>query len=157
MVIEKMAEEDIEEALAIEQDVFPSPWTRGMFLQRLSSEDSYFIVAREKEKLIGYGGFFMIGEVARLENLVVHPEFRRRGVATRIMKKLFTLVKVNGGKEITLEVRPGNQPAQNLYKKFGFLISGKRPEYYSNSGEDALIMSCKITIQKPIARIQELK
>jgi len=149
MVIEKMTEEDIDEVLAIEQDAFPSPWTRGMFLQRLSNEDSYFIVAREEEKLIGYGGFFMIGEVARLENLAVHPEFRRCGVATRIMKKLFTLVKANGGKEITLEVRRGNQGAQNLYRKFGFSISEKRPDYYNNNGEDALIMSCKVFSSRP--------
>ncbi|MBT9132235.1 ribosomal-protein-alanine N-acetyltransferase [candidate division NPL-UPA2 bacterium Unc8] len=139
-----MTEKDVGEALAIERDVFPSPWTRGMFLQELSNEDSYFIVVREKEKLIGYGGFFMIGEVARLENLAVHPDFRRRGVATKLLRELLATVKANGGDETTLEVRSGNQEAQNLYRKFGFLISGKRPEFYGDNREDALIMSKKI-------------
>ena len=146
MVIEKMMEKDVDEVLAIEQDVFPSPWTRRVFLEKLDDDDSHFIVAREKEKLIGYGGFFMVGKAARLENLAVHPDFRRRGVATKLLKELFTMVKANGGDEMTLEVRPGNQEAQNLYKKFGFTILGRRPEFYGDNREDALVMSKKICV-----------
>ena len=141
MVIEKMMEKDIDEILAIERDIFPSTWTKGMFLKKLDNEDSYFIVAREKEKLIGYGGFFMIGKVARLENLAVHPDFRRCSVATKLLKELLATVKANGGDEITLEVRQGNQEAQSLYKKFGFTISGKCPEFYGDNREDAFVMS----------------
>jgi ribosomal-protein-alanine N-acetyltransferase len=144
MVIEKMRAEDIDEILAIERDIFPSPWTRKMLLEKVDNEDSHFIVAREKEKLIGYGGFFMIGKVARLENLAVHPDFRRCGVGAKLLRELLATVKANGGDEITLEVRQGNQEAQSLYKKFGFRALGKRPEFYGDTGEDALVMSLKI-------------
>lgn len=141
MVIEKMTEKDVDEVLAIERNVFPSPWTRRMFLEKFDDEDSHFIVAREKEKLIAYGGFFMVGKAARLENLAVHPDFRRRGVAAKLLRGFLTAVRANGGDEMTLEVRLGNQEAQNLYKKFGFTILGSRPEFYGDNREDALVMS----------------
>ena len=144
MVIERMTKRDVAEVLAIEREIFSSPWTAEMFLRGVDNKDSYFVVARREGKVVGYGGFFMIGKTARLENLAVHPDFRRRGVATELLRELLGVVRANGGSEMTLEVRSENQEAQNLYRKFGFTVSGKHPQFYIDTGEDALVMSKKL-------------
>jgi ribosomal-protein-alanine N-acetyltransferase len=71
----------------------------------------------------------------------VHPEWRRQGIGASLMVRLLELAEELGARRLTLEVRAGNLPAQALYRRFGFEVAGRRPRYYTDDGEDALIMS----------------
>jgi len=140
-----MEEEDLEEIIAIERVSFPSPWTKNMFLQELKDSDlSHFLVARMDESVVGYGGFSRFFDKAHISNLAVHPRFRRRKIAEKLLLSMLDLAKAQGIREATLEVRAGNLPAQNLYGKFGFKVTGRHQRYYQDTREDALIMSLKL-------------
>ena len=143
--IERMRAEDLEEVMAIERVSFLSPWTRNMFLRELrDSPPSHFLVARIDESIVGYGGFCPVINKARISNLAVRPDFRRKRIGEKLLTAMLELAESRGIKEIALEVRAGNGPAQNLYAKFGFKITGRRRRYYEDTGEDALIMSLKL-------------
>jgi len=71
----------------------------------------------------------------------VHPEWRRQHIGERLLLAFLDLAADRGAHEATLEVRLSNLPARRLYEKFGFRPVGLRPRYYSDNGEDALIMT----------------
>lgn len=141
ITIVSLKEEDIDQVLEIENLSFLDPWTRRMYLSEIREKsDSYFITAKLGEKIIGYGGFWLVVDEMHLVNIAVHPNFRRQGVGTQIMKYLLNLAKQLGAKRATLEVRVSNVAAQKFYAKFGFIAVALRKKYYSNNKEDALIM-----------------
>lgn len=143
--IERMREEDIEEIMAIERASFPSPWIRDMFLQELKDRHlSHFLVARIDKRLVGYGGFSVVLNNAHISNLAVHPDSRRGKIGERLLMVMLDRAKSRGIKKVALEVRAGNVPAQNLYAKFGFKVTGRLRRYYQDTGEDALIMSLNL-------------
>jgi len=136
-----MKEKDLDEVIAIEKVSFPSPWTRNMFLQELKDSClSYFLVARIDKCVVGYGGFSLILEEAHIGNLAVHPGFRRMRIGEKLLTVMLDRAKSQGIKRVALEVRAGNLPAQNLYRKFAFRVTGRQRKYYQDTGEDALIM-----------------
>lgn len=141
IVIEDMRKEDIDEILEIEKTSFPSPWTREAFLAELREKDSScFLVAKSEGKVVGYAGFWLIFDEAHITSLAVHPEYRRKKIGEKLIRFLLKLAVSKGAKRATLEVRPSNLAAQNLYRKFDFEIGGIQKGYYSDTGEDALIM-----------------
>ena len=143
--IEQMEEKDVEEVMAIERASFLSPWTRSMFLRELrDNSSSCFLAARIDKTVVGYGIFSSILDKAHIGNLAVHPGFRRMKIAERLLTALLDRVKSKGIKEVNLEVRAGNVPAQNLYAKFGFKETGRHRRYYQDTREDALLMSLKL-------------
>ena len=143
--IERMRGEDIEEIMAIEGVSFSSPWTRNMFLWELRDDSpSHFLVAKVDESIVGYGGFCTALDEAHISSLAVHPSFRRRKIGKRLLTAILDLAKSEGIKEVALEVRAGNVPAQNLYAKFGFKVVGRHQRYYQDTREDALLMSLKL-------------
>lgn len=75
-----------------------------------------------------------------ITNIAVTPKYRKHGIASNLLIKLFEVCKTFNCGDITLEVRASNIPAQNLYKKFNFKEEGMRKGYYSDNGEDAIIM-----------------
>lgn len=141
ITIHPMKEEDINQVLEIENLSFLDPWTRRMYLAEVRERNnSYFIVAKCGEKIIGYGGFWLVVDEAHLVNLAIHPDFRRQSIGTQIMHYLLTLAKQLEAKRATLEVRESNIVAQNFYAKFGFIPVAYRKKYYSDTKEDAVIM-----------------
>ena len=131
---------DVEEVLEIERASFPSPWTRGMFMEELSRKDfAFFITGKIKNRIISYGGFWLVLDEAHLGNLAVHPDFRRQGIGERTLKELIGTAKSNKAKLMTLEVRESNEKARALYKKFGFKLIAMRKKYYSDTDEDAYV------------------
>ncbi len=141
ITIEDMRKEDIDEILEIERTSFPSPWTREAFLAELKERDSScFLVAKSEGRVVGYAGFWITFDEAHITNLAVHPEYRKKKIGERLIRFLLKLAVSKGAERATLEVRPSNSPAQNLYKKFGFEVGGIQKGYYSDTGEDALIM-----------------
>ena len=141
IAIEDMRKEDIDEILEIEKTSFPSPWTREAFLTELEERDSsHFLVAKSEGRVVGYAGFWLAFNEAHITNLAVHLECRRKKIGERLIRFLLKLAISKGAKRATLEVRPSNIAAQNLYQKFGFEIKGVQKGYYNDTGEDALIM-----------------
>ena len=144
LTIAKMSVDDLPQVLSIEKKSFPAPWSKNMFLQELESFSSRCLVARcggrAGAEVAGYVIFLLVAGEVHLHNLAVRPDLRRCGVAGELMKALFSHARAEGAGSATLEVRPSGMAAIKLYEKFGFVVKGIRPLYYSDTGEDALIM-----------------
>jgi len=139
--IKEMKEEHLDGVMVVENLSFKIPWSRESFLEELTTNElAIYLVAISEGQVIGYGGLWRIFDEGHITNIAVHPEFRRCGVASRIMDKILDICDENDIKSITLEVRKSNSTAQKLYVKYGFKIEGARKGYYSDTGEDALIM-----------------
>jgi len=95
----------------------------------------------QKGQIIGYICFWVVLDEAHLANLAVAPGIRRQGVATFLLKTMIRYLRARGIKRVLLEVRERNKAALSLYQKFGFKIDGRRKGYYSDTKEDAILMS----------------
>ena len=127
----------------VEQLSFAVPWTERMFTEELANPLSRYVVLLDKASpgdVIAYAGYWKIFDEGHITNVAVHPDWRGRKAATYLMEQMMQLAKVDGIRDMTLEVRRSNLAAQNLYKKLGFAEEGVRPKYYEDNGEDALIM-----------------
>lgn len=139
--IRLMELKDIDDVLIIERACFPTPWSRNAFETEIEGNAcSRYVVAVDSGRVIGYGGMWLILDEAHVTNVAVHPARRGEGYGEAILRELIRLAKELGRDAITLEVRFSNTIAQNLYRKLGFNGVGLRKGYYSDDGEDALIM-----------------
>ncbi|HEX2926184.1 MAG TPA: ribosomal protein S18-alanine N-acetyltransferase [Ruminiclostridium sp.] len=137
----QMNEVHLDGVMIIENLSFKIPWSRNAFIDELTTNQmAVYVVAVSGEEIIGYGGLWKVLDEGHITNIAVHPEFRRCGAGSRIMDKLLEICDLNGIRSLTLEVRKSNLPAQKLYEKYGFRAEGIRKGYYSDTGEDALIM-----------------
>lgn len=134
--------QEIDGILAVEAESFTNPWTRDMYLAELENRGvSFFFLAKnEAGQIVGFCSFWYVLDEVHVNNLAVLPEYRRRGVASSILKRMFTETRRMGAKRVTLEVRRSNLAAQHLYENFGFAVAGVRRGYYRQPEEDALIL-----------------
>lgn len=91
-------------------------------------------------EILAVGGYWKIGDEAQVANFVVRPENRRAGFGEQLLRYLLTQARQEGCQLATLEVRAQNKPAQALYRKAGFVQTGRRPRVYSQPMDDALLM-----------------
>ena len=143
-IIEPMRRRHVGQILAIERGSYPKPWSSQVFQDELDhARDGYryYIVARQGRTVLGYGGLMFAVDEAHVTNLAVHPEHRRKGVATRLLLALAREAIDRGCPAWTLEVRASNVAAQELYRRFGFAPAGVRGRYYEGV-EDAIVMWC---------------
>lgn len=139
--IREMLIADLDEVLEIEQVSFPTPWSRRSFMQELTENIyAHYVVAEYCGRIVGYCGMWVILDEAHITNIAVRPEFRGRGIGERILKDMIERAKSRGATKMTLEVRVSNLTAQRLYKRLGFVARGLRRGYYSDTGEDAIVM-----------------
>ena len=124
----------------VEQRAYPTPWSRSMFASELAKPTSICLGAFEGEELVGYVINSRYVDAWHIMNVAVDPDFRRRGVATRLLEQVFELTKDDQRRGYTLEVRVSNDRAIDLYEKLGFVRQGIRRGYYTDNREDALIM-----------------
>jgi ribosomal-protein-alanine N-acetyltransferase len=129
---------DLPKVIAIERRSFPSPWSLSMFVLELSKPSGVCLTAVNDEEMLGYVICARYDEAYHVMNIAVDPVHRRRGIA----RKLLDAVLDKAGQETayTLEVRVSNSAAIALYESYDFRAVGKRPRYYSDNGEDAIIM-----------------
>ncbi len=146
MNISLMKEEDLEQVVAIEQEIFSQPWTKQGFLDVLKNKDTLYLTAKENDIVLGYLGLWQSFEEADITNVAVKPEFRRRGVAGKLLEETKKLAAMRGITALTLEVRVSNEAAICLYEKYGFQSLGVRPGFYEKPKEDAMIMLAAIPI-----------
>lgn len=139
-----LAERHLAAVCAIEIASFTPPWTRPLFEAELKRPEICHWRVLEDSGLDGgvaaYGGFWKAVDEAHFTNIAVHPAARRRGLGRQLLKALLGLAKQNGCLRATLEVRPSNTAALRLYESEGFSAAALRPHYYSDDGEDALIL-----------------
>ena len=140
-----MREEDVDQVLPIEEASFASPWRREHFHHELA-ENPFAVtrVLRRGDRVIGYAALWIVGRELRINNLAVHADERRRGLADQMLRRLLDLGRRRGCDEATLEVRTSNVPARALYRKHGFLEVGTRRNYYALEGEDAILMKLEL-------------
>ena len=139
--IRPLAESDLDRVVALERTTFPSPWTRGMFIDELlQGRSRAWFVADSPWGLLGYGGLMEVEGEGHILNLAVRADARGQGVGSALLMALFDEALRRGLDRLTLEVRPSNAAARAMYEAAGFSEEGRRPSYYADSGEDALIM-----------------
>jgi [ribosomal protein S18]-alanine N-acetyltransferase len=137
----------LDQILDIEQAVFSAPWTRSMFdAEVVGNPFSRLFVATpiddrgQPEGIVGYLCYWIVFEELRLLNLAVSPPWQRQGVARRFVQFALHEAQSQGVERALLEVRASNLAAQSLYDGFGFREYGSRAAYYTNPGEDAILM-----------------
>ncbi len=143
LTIEPMRKRDIKAVLAIEEQVYPRPWSAALFQSELALDETRcYLVARCERKVVGYGGLMMALSDGHITTVAVDPTQRRRGIARHIMLALCRDAVGRGAEALTLEVRMGNRAAQELYRRFAFVPVGVRKDYYDfpTGREDALVM-----------------
>jgi ribosomal-protein-alanine N-acetyltransferase len=131
---------DLNSIDAIEQRAYRTPWSRSMFASELAKPTSICLGAVEGERLVGYIINSRYVDAWHVMNVAVDPDYRDRGIATRLLERLFELTSNDGRRGYTLEVRVSNETAISLYEKLGFERRGIRRGYYTDNREDALIM-----------------
>jgi ribosomal-protein-alanine N-acetyltransferase len=134
----------LERILEIENLSFPSPWSIQHFKQEMKNRFSRIWGSFIHDMLWGYACFWMTGREMQLLNIAVHPQKRGEGLAQQLLKEMISLGHAEGLHEIWLEVRPSNRAAQGLYKKMGFQEVGRRPQYYRDTHEDAILMTLSL-------------
>jgi N6-L-threonylcarbamoyladenine synthase/protein kinase Bud32 len=136
-----MRETDVPRVAGIERACFPHPWTNGMFLDELLQGDlRYWVVAESPWGLLGYAGLMVADGEGHVMNLAVRSDARGRGLGAALLSALVDEALRRGLTRLTLEVRPSNREALALYTQAGFVAVGRRPGYYSDSGEDGVVM-----------------
>lgn len=140
--VEPMTLTDVPAVHRIERASFRKPWPDYAFRQELQSNRlAHYLVVRVGQEAIAYGGLWMMVDEAHVTTFAVLPLWRRRGIGGRLMLEMMRVAKNLGARVVSLEVRLSNQPARSLYQQFGLRPVGIRPRYYSDNGEDALIMT----------------
>jgi len=144
--IESMRVDDLPAVHAIERASFDAPWPPDAYRNELESNRlAQYLVARIGdeigEEIAAFGGMWLMVDEGHIITFAVHPDWRRQHIGERLLLAFLDLAVARGAHEATLEVRLSNLPARRLYEKFGFRPVGLRPRYYSDNGEDALVMT----------------
>ena len=139
VTIGPMRRRHLRAVLRIEQQVYPRPWSMGLFMSELGIRGPRCdVVARLGSTVLGYGGLMLVEGDGHVTTLAVDPVWHRHKVGTRLLHTLASAAIDRGAEHLTLEVRASNQPAQALYRAFGFAPAGVRKGYYLETKEDAI-------------------
>jgi ribosomal-protein-alanine N-acetyltransferase len=129
----------VDRVASIEAAVFTAPWSKNAFVTEvLDNGFASYYVALAEGQVVGYTGIWSILDEAHITTLAVCPLWQKKGVGKMLLEHLMAQAMAKGATRMTLEVRVSNFNAQDLYKKYGFVTCGVRPNYYSD--EDAIIM-----------------
>lgn len=139
-VIRPMAQGDVAAISIIEAQVFSMPWKARDFLEMIADDHAYYYVAVIGGQPIGACGLRNVVGEGQITNVLVAEEYRRRGIARRLLERMLAEAVREGMNAFVLEVRSGNQAAIGLYESLGFKTVGRRPDFYEKPSEDALIM-----------------
>ena len=140
MIITTMGEQHVAQVAALEKLCFSDPWSEKSVASELTNKLSLWLVAVENDTVVGYVGSQTVMGETDMMNVAVHPDFRKRGIATALIVGLVEELRKQGSHCLTLEVRASNAPAISVYSALEFREVGRRRNYYRNPREDALIL-----------------
>lgn len=142
IVYRKMVSEDVPAVYAIELATFPTPWTLDSFYYEMHENQyaHYVLAIDENNTIIGFCGMWMVIDAAQITNVAVLETARGQGIGEGLMREAMRIAREHGMDVMSLEVRETNTVAQNLYRKLAFQDGGIRKGYYTDNGEDALVM-----------------
>ncbi len=142
ITIREMNLADVDCVCVLEEMAFSMPWHKESFIEMIENKDALYLVADDEQAgVIGCCGVRSIVGEGDISNVVVHPDYRKKGVAYQMLNELLSRAEQDFGiKEFTLEVRCSNETAIHLYEKLGFVSEGVRKNFYEEPTEDALIM-----------------
>ena len=135
-----MREDDIERVAELEKICFTSPWSYNSLLGELSNQVAHYVVALDGDEVVGYAGSWIMLDEVHMTNIAVEPGHRNRGIAKNMIIRLMQIALKLGAERMTLEVRENNHTAQRLYASLDFAYAGTRKHYYTDTGENALIL-----------------
>ena len=135
-----MNSDHVAQVAQLEKECFHDPWSENSIASELKNPLSLWLVAVDGQQLAGYVGSQSVMGEADMMNIAVSSKFRRMGIAQELVERLVKLLREKDVYSLTLEVRASNEPAKALYGKLGFEPVGRRPNYYRNPKEDALIL-----------------
>ncbi|MBN2124110.1 MAG: ribosomal protein S18-alanine N-acetyltransferase [Deltaproteobacteria bacterium] len=138
-------EKYLEGIMDIENISFPSPWSRNAFIQELTNPVSHLWVVPIDQSVAGYICFWMFDSEIQLIDIAVHPEKRGQGFGYFLLSNMIETGVAKGIRSVWLEVRESNQPAKRLYQRFHFEDVGRRPRYYRDTNEDAIVMALRLS------------
>lgn len=145
IIVRRMKEEDLDRIMEVEKCSFTTPWSRNSFLLEITKNQlARYFVAEVDGLVAGYGGIWLILDEGHITNIAVDEEYRRLGVGKKLLEELIILCEKYEMAGMTLEVRESNEPAKELYKSYDFVENGRRPNYYQDVGEDAILMWKKL-------------
>lgn len=139
IIVDNMTLSDFDNIESILLTDFDDFWTNSILKQELQSDDSYFIVAKSDNQIIGFAGLKVIYDETEIMNIVVKKDYRKKGVGSLLLSKLFDLSKKLNINIMNLEVNERNLSAISLYRNFGFINVGLRKKYY-NGIDNAILM-----------------
>lgn len=154
-----MRRRHLRSVLRIESQVYPRPWTLSLFMSELALRSSRtYYVARLEGLVVGYAGLMITAGDGHVTTIAVDPDYQCQKIGTRLLLNLARQAVTRDAENLTLEVRMSNEPAQAMYRKFGFVPAGVRKGYYVETNEDALIMWAEhITTPEYAARLAALE
>ena len=172
--IRPMCQEDTSQVTEIDHEVFPTMWPPANYERELKMPLAHYIVAHEgspstvktteespptdKQHIVGFAGFWMMGDEAHITNIAVRQNHRRLGIGELLLISMTNLALELGAHILTLEVRASNISAQSLYYKYGFSLVQVRQGYYTNNKENALVMAVEdITSKAFQKRLKQLE
>jgi [ribosomal protein S18]-alanine N-acetyltransferase len=142
LIIRKMTLEDVPDVIDLDQKSFSLPWPERSFRFELTANPaSRCWVAELDGKIVGMIVVWLIVEEAHVATLATHPDFRRRVIGQKLLSHALRYLIDEGARSSFLEVRESNFSAQEMYRKFGYETAGRRPHYYKDNDEDAILMN----------------
>lgn len=140
VTLRSMRPSDLDDVLRLEKELFSDPWPREMFLHDFGEEDASCLVGEEGEALICYGIAWLVKREYHIANMAVRRARQGEGIGALLLDGMLDEARKRGCDTATLEVRFSNDRAIGLYRSRGFREVAIRPGYYTDNGEDALVM-----------------
>lgn len=144
LIIRLMQESDLPSVVEIERLSFTTPWSERLFFNEIYKQRALAQVAAVGDRVIGYICSNYVADEGHILNLAVHPDFRGRGIAKRLVKEILAELKENACRFLYLEVRASNNIAREFYEGLGFEVIGRRNGYYTEPNEDAVLMMLRL-------------
>ena len=140
--IRRMTVEELPAVLELDRMSFSLPWPERSFRFELTDNPaSRCWVAEVEGKMVGMVVVWLIADEAHIATLATHPDFRRQGIARKLLSHALENLRKEGARSSFLEVRASNMAAQQMYREFGYEASGRRRRYYKDNDEDAILMT----------------
>jgi [ribosomal protein S18]-alanine N-acetyltransferase len=140
ITLRELVDGDLDEIHELEQLIFPDAWPRSAFVDILEENAWGALIAEIDGRIVGYACHLIVAGDAHLANMAVHPDYRRKSVARRLLDSILRLALDESCEQILLEVRPSNEAARKFYERAGFIELYRRTGYYHRPREDALVM-----------------